>query len=148
MQSHSCNFNMMVVQTARNLSQLIQLPGSAVLPKVATSLSKTRSQKTRKEERVSINNERDVMTEEERQCFQATASHLTHHSHSEPGNLRKKYPHTHSPYFLTNARLKKVRQSNKRIGEDHPAIRSKFLENYFIINRNELEVSMRLSLLD
>lgn len=74
------------------------------------------------------------MTEAERQRLQEAEKRL------QPQN-KKVGIKKNSPYRITNARLKKVRKS-KRLDPDRFQIRSKLLENYFIINRNELEVGV------
>lgn len=102
---------------------MIQIPGSSVLPKVASILSQ-------KEKVYSPRYKKQMMTQEEYQHMQQVSRNL-----ATVGSIKKKQ----SPYYLTNAKLKKVHQLKQK-GPEKVQMRSRFLENYFVMNRNELEV--------
>lgn len=107
------------------LAQMSQLPGPSILPKAERTMSKMKTY-NRKREVI----DKSQMTEEEYNKMNETSKHLK----------QKSKDVVPSPYFLMNTRLKKVRQS-KHMYQGNVKMRSKFLEHYFFVNRNEIEVS-------
>ncbi len=113
---------------------MIQLPGSSVLPKATNFLAKGSIFTQKKSAYSSLRDSRGSMTGAEYECLLEVKSRLNRSDKNE-GGIKKL-----SPYYVTNTRLQKARQ-NIRSEEAHVGMRSKSLEKYLLINRNELEVS-------
>ena len=113
---------------------MIQLPGSSVLPKAAKSLHKTRMIQSKKDRNSSHLHDKTSMTEDEHLRLKVASKHLLNPTIAVSGNKKL------SPYYVANTKLKKIRQG-KKFNPDNVEVRSRLLEHYFIINRNELEVS-------
>lgn len=111
---------------------MIQLPGSSMLPEAANALDKLST--TKKHHKSS-----PTLGQTEDQRLRDAAKRL---SAKSLGSKLKS-----SPYQTTNVSLRRTRRKQKSSKLHYNAqMRSKLLEQYFLINRNEQEVSFFLQI--
>ena len=112
---------------------MIQLPGSSMLPDAANVLDRLQ----RKTPHTQRSSSSPTLGHSEQQRLRDVSKRLSKKRTSS------KYDKV-SPYIVTNSRLKNARQQQikQKLRCNKPLMQSKSLEQYFLINRNEQEVSI------